>query len=137
MLSVTPYIVFRGNCREAVDFYKQALGAEVVGLQTFGESPMASRGPADYIVHGTLRIGDSSIMVSDDPRPSTTAAAEDKISMAIGLQDSERAKQIFDSLAQGGSVTMPLQKTYWAGSFGMLTDKFGVKWMINCEGAEA
>lgn len=132
MLGVNPYIVFKGNCREAIDFYKTAVGAEVVFMQTFGESPMSSMGPADHIMHSTLQVGDSRIMMSDDPRPEA-AGGGGNISLAIGLNDPEQAKQLFAGLAEDGTVSMPIQKTYWAEAFGMLTDKFGIKWMINCE----
>lgn len=131
-MGITPYITFRGNCREAIEFYKTALGAEVLFMQTFGESPMAAMGPAEKIMHASLKIDDSTIMMSDDPNSQGDAGAGD-ISLAIGLNDPEKAKQVFDKLAKGGSVIMALEKTFWAEAFGMLTDKFGVRWMINCE----
>lgn len=132
MIGVHPYIAFPGNCREAIEFYKSALGAEVLFVQTMGQSPMPDMGPADNIMHCTLKVGDSPVMLCDDPR-SNTAAAGGNISLAMSLDDSSRATQLFDNLAQGGTVIMPLQKTYWAEAFGMVTDRFGVKWMINCE----
>jgi len=132
MLGVNPYVTFKGNCREAIEFYKSALDGKVVFVQTVGESPMKDMGPADNIMHSTIRVGDSPIMMSDDPRPDSPAASGN-ISLAIGLNDPERANQIFTNLAAGGSVIMPLAKTYWAEAFGMVTDKFGVKWMINCD----
>jgi len=132
MFSVHPYITFKGNCREAIDFYKNALDGKILFVQTVGEAPMKDMGPPDNIMHCTIRVGDSSIMMSDDPRPGSAADAGN-ISLAIGLNDAERAKQIFANLSTGGSVIMPLEKTYWADAFGMVTDKFGVKWMINCE----
>lgn len=132
MLGVSPYITFKGNCREAIEFYKNALNAEVLFTQTVGESPMPEMGPPENIMHSTLKIGDSTIMMSDDPRPDA-AAGGGNISLAIGLNDPERARKLFDKLASGGSVIMPLAKTYWAEAFGMVTDKFGVKWMINCD----
>jgi PhnB protein len=131
MLGVNPYIAFKGNCREAIEFYKSALNAQVLFTQTVGESPMSDMGPADNIMHCTIKVGDSTIMMSDDPQPGGPTAGN--ISLAIGLDKPEEAKQIFDNLANGGSVIMPLQKTYWAEAFGMLTDKFGIKWMVNCD----
>ena len=132
MLGVHPYIAYKGNCREAIEFYKNALGAEVLFSQTIGESPMSEMGPADNIMHCTLKVGESNIMMCDDPQPDV-AAAGGNISLALGLDDPERARQMFDNLANGGSVVMPLQKTFWAEAFGMVNDKFGVKWMVNCE----
>lgn len=132
MLGVHPYISFKGNCREAIEFYKSALGAEVIFTQTIGESPMSNMGPAENIMHCTIKVGDSTIMMSDDPNPDG-AAAGGNISLAIGADDPERARRIFGNLAKGGSVIMPLEKTFWAEAFGMVSDKFGVKWMVNCE----
>ncbi|HYO84664.1 MAG TPA: glyoxalase/bleomycin resistance/extradiol dioxygenase family protein [Bryobacteraceae bacterium] len=132
MLGINPYIAYNGTCREAIEFYKQALGAEVLFTQTVGESPMSDMGPADNIMHCTMKVGDSTIMLSDDPRPDA-AAAGGNISLSIGLNDPEQARQVFTTLADGGSVIMPLEKTYWAEAFGMLTDRFGVKWMVNCD----
>jgi len=132
MLGVNPYIAFKGNCREAIEFYKSALDAEVLFTQTVGESRMSDMGPAENIMHCTVKVGNSTIMMCDDPRPDD-AAGGGKISLAIGLNDPERAKQIFGNLAQGGSVVMPLEKTYWAEAFGMVIDRFGVKWMVNCD----
>ncbi len=132
MLGVNPYIAFKGNCREAIEFYKSALGAEVLFIQTVGESPMKDMGPAENIMHCTIKVGNSTLMMCDDPRPDAVQGGGN-ISLAIGLNDPERAKQIFAGLAQGGSVVMPLEKTYWAEAFGMVTDKFGLHWMINCD----
>ena len=133
MLGVNPYIAFKGTCRQAIEFYKNALGAEVVFTQTVGESPMSNIGPAENIMHSTIKVGDSTIMMCDDPRPEA-GTDNGNISLAIGLNDPEKAKQLFDNLAKDGSVIMPMTKTYWAEAFGMVTDKFGVKWMVNCGG---
>lgn len=132
MLGVNPYIAFKGNCGEAIAFYRSALNAEVLFSQTVGESPMSAMGPAENIAHCTIKVGDSTIMMCDDPRPDA-AAGGGNISLAIGLNDPERAKQIFGNLAKDGSVLMPLEKTYWAEAFGMVTDKFGIRWMVNCD----
>jgi PhnB protein len=132
MLGVSPYIAFRGNCRDAIEFYKSALDAEVLFSQTMGESPMRDMGPADNIMHCTIKVGESTIMMCDDPSPHG-AGAGGNISLAIGLNDPQRARQLFENLAKGGSIIMPLEKTFWAEAFGMVTDKFGIKWMVNCD----
>jgi len=132
MLGVSPYIAFKGNCRGAIEFYKNALDAEVLFTQTVGESPGSGMGPAENIMHCTIKVGGSTIMMCDDPRPDAEAGAGN-ISLAIGLNDPERAKQIFANLSKDGAVVMPLEKTYWAEAFGMVIDKFGVKWMVNCD----
>ena len=132
MLGVKPYIAFRGNCREAIDFYKQALGAEELFSQTYGESPMADMGAADAIMHATIKVGDTHIMMCDDFH-TQNFTTDGNVSLAVGLTDVDRAKAIFANLSDGGNVTMPIDKTFWAEAFGMLTDKFGIKWMVNCD----
>ena len=130
MLGVNPYIAFKGNCREAIEFYKNALGAEVLFSQTMGESPMSKMGPAENIMHCTIKVGDSTIMMCDDPRPDA-AASGGNISLAIGLNDPERAKQLFGNLSKGGSVLMPLENMFWGDRYGQMRDPFGVIWAIN------
>jgi PhnB protein len=132
MQGVHPYAAFRGNCREAIDFYKSALNATEVYAQTYGDSPMAEMGNADAIMHATIKIGDTNIMMCDDFH-SPDFSTGGNISLAIGLDDVDLAKKYFAALSEGGTVTMPLDKTFWAEAFGMLTDKFGVKWMVNCD----
>ena len=131
-MEANPYIAFKGNCREAIEFYKSALDAEVLFTQTVGESPMTDMGPAENIMHCSMKIGDSTIMLCDDPRPES-GGSDGNITLAIGLHDTARAKQLFDNLAKGGTVVMPLDKTFWAEAFGMVTDRFGIKWMVNCD----
>lgn len=132
MFGVNPYIGFKGNCREAIEFYKSALDAQVLFSQTYGQSPMSGMGPAQNIMHCTIKVGASTIMMCDDPSPDG-AAAGGNISLAIGLNDPERAKQLFENLSEGGSVIVPLEKTFWAEAFGMVADKFGIKWMVNSD----
>src|SRR3954447_11945774 len=112
MLKVSPYIAFKGNCRDAIEFYKTAWGAEVLFTQTVGESPMSDMGPAANIMHCTIKVGSSTIMLCDDPNPAG-AASGGNITLAIGLNDPARAHELFDNLAQRGTVIMPLEKTYW------------------------
>jgi PhnB protein len=133
MLKVSPYIAFKGNCGQAIEFYRSALDAEVLFVQKVGESPMSNMGPPENIMHCTIKVGESTVMMCDDPRPGGVPAAAGNISLAIGLNDPERAKQLFGNLAEGGSIVMPLEKTYWAEAFGMVTDKFGIRWMVNCD----
>lgn len=132
MLGVNPYIAFRGNCREAIDFYKQALGAEELYSQTYGDSPMPDMGSSDAIMHASLKIGDSTVMFCDDLH-SENFSTGGNISLAIGLNDVDKARTYFKNLSDGGTVTMPLDKTFWAEAFGMVTDKFGINWMVNCD----
>lgn len=134
MLGIKPYISFKGNCKEAMNFYKDRLGAEVLFTQTYGESPMAGKGPDDKIMHCSLKIGDSVIMACDnvfeDSNPTTVG---NNISLAIGTNDVAQADKAFEELSEGATILMPMQETFWAERFGMLTDKFGINWMFNCE----
>jgi len=135
MLKVNPYIAFKGNCREAIEFYKGALDAQVLFTQTVGDSPIPDMGPAANIMHCTLKVGDSTVMMCDDPKPGGGAAGGN-ISLAIGLNDPGRARKIFANLADGGTVVMPVEKTFWAEAFGVLIDRFGIQWMVNCEASK-
>ncbi len=134
MLGVNPYIAFKGNAQEAIDFYKRALDAELIFSQTWGETPHSQPGMEDKIMHATIKVGGSTIMMCDMP-PSEVASGGN-ISLAIGLNDVDKAKELFNNLSDGGNVTMPLDKTFWAEAFGMVTDKFGINWMVNCDSAK-
>ena len=131
MTGVHPFIMFAGNCQEAIDFYQKAIGAELLYSQKWGETPHAQPGLEDKIMHATIKVGDSNIMMSDGSPEDVPESSN--IQLAIGLDDVGKAREMFDNLSDGGSVTMPLDKTFWAEAFGMLTDKFGVKWMVNCD----
>lgn len=132
-MKISPYITLKGNCKEALEFYQGALGAKLVYSQTFGDSPMPSAGVEDKILHATLDVEGSILMMSDDPSPGP-GAESGNISLTIGLTDPARAEELFGKLAAGGMVLMALEKTFWAEKFGLVKDKFGVLWMINCEG---
>ena len=132
MIGVQPYLNFNGNCEEAINFYKDALGGEILFIQRYGESPMKGMGDDNNVMHCTLKIGDTHIMGCDNPE-GQSATSGSNISLAYGLDDPAAAETMFERLADGGNVTMPLQETFWADRFGMLTDKFGINWMFNCE----
>ena len=135
MLGIKPYLTFNGNCKEAINFYKEILGGEILFSQTFGESPMKGHGADDLIMHTSIKIGDSVIMASDNGQPEQAVNVGNNISLAIGSDDVAAAEKMFDKLAAAGKVNMPMQETFWAERFGMLTDKFGINWMFNCEKA--
>ena len=130
MLGVKPYISFTGNCREAIDFYKGALGATELFSQKWGETRHTVPGYEEKIMHATIQVGDTHLMMCDSPEE---PANKGNISLAIGLDDKDKAKEFFDNLSDGGKVTMPLDETFWADAFGMCVDKFGIHWMVNCE----
>jgi PhnB protein len=131
--SVQPYLFFGGRCEEAIEFYKKALGAEVVMLARFKDAPEQKPGFPDCfqekIMHATLRIGETMVMASDG-RCEGPAVFEG-FSLSITVTDEAEAERVFAALSDGGLVTMPLEKTFWAPKFGMLQDKFGVGWMVS------
>jgi PhnB protein len=128
---VQPYLSFEGRCDEAVKFYQAAVGAEVQMLMRFKEAPdqsMMSPGSADKVMHVSMRIGDSVVMASDGRCSGTTGF--NGISLSLSVADDAQAERLFAGLSDGGQVTMPLAKTFFASKFGMLTDRFGVSWMV-------
>ena len=127
---LTPYLNFNGKTAEAMRFYHSILGGELT-MQTFGEAKMAeSPEDNDLIVHAALKNNALSIMASDG-QPKEPVKFGDNIHMSLAGPDSGRLTEIFNRLAQGGKVDMPLAKQFWGDTFGMLTDKFGVHWMVN------
>jgi PhnB protein len=134
VLGIKPYISFKGDCEEAINFYKEKLGAEVLFMQRYGESPMAGKGPDDKIMHCSIKIGDSVIMACDNvfehQNPTTVG---NNITLALGTNDVPQSEDLFKKMSDGASIVMPIQETFWAERFGMLTDKFGINWMINCD----
>jgi PhnB protein len=127
-MQVQPYLMFDGRCQEAVEFYRKALGAEVQMLMLAKDTPdpAACPIPADKVAHACLRIGDTLIMASDGAGKSSFQG----FSLSIAVPEEKKAKELFASLADGGQVQMPLAKTFFASSFGMVADRFGVSWMI-------
>ena len=134
MLGLNPYLTFNGNCEEAFTFYEKALGAKVVAKMPFGGSPMDEHvGPEwkSKILHATMMVGDRPVHGSDAP-PERYQKPQG-ISISLSLTDPAEADRIFQALEAGGEVGMPIQQTFWAKRFGMVTDKFGIPWMLNCE----
>jgi PhnB protein len=131
MIGVNPYIAYKGNCREAIEFYKNALGAELLFSQNWGDTPHSQPGMEDKIMHATIKVGGSHVMMCDMADEYVQIGGN--VSLAIGLNEVDKAREMFDNLSDGGTVTMPLDKTFWAEAFGMVTDKFGINWMVNCD----
>ena len=137
-MKTTPYLNFDGKSEEALNFYAQALGAQVVGLMRFGETPAAEHVPAeahDQVMHACLQYGDDALLMASDTGciPDQGFRGYDGFSIALAPRSVAEARRVFDALADGGKVTMPLEKTFWADAFGNLVDRYGVGWLINCE----
>ena len=138
-MKVQAYVTFGGRCEEALEFYKKSLGAEVTALMRWKESPDAAMKPPpgyeEKIMHANFSIGETQLMAADGMGGNS---AEFKgMTLAIEAADDAEAKRFFAALSQGGKVSMPLMKTFWTSSFGMLNDKFGVPWMVNVAAAES
>lgn len=129
------YLTFNGNAAEALAFYAKALGGKVIFSMSFGESPMGAETPAAYkdkIMHATLEARGHQLMASDMP-PGMPFEGHKGFSLSVQGNSADEGKKLFDALAAGGEVTMPYGPQFWATGFGMLKDKFGVPWMVNCE----
>ena len=133
MIGVKPYISFAGNCEEAMNYYKDCLGGQILGIERYGNSPMGGAGDPQKVMHCVLKVGDTVIMAADSKAPDNATTIGNNVSLAVGIDSVEDAERMFDAMCQGGKATMPLQETYWAARFGMLTDKYGINWMFNCE----
>ena len=134
-MQVNPYLSFKGDCEAAFKFYEQSLGGKPGALFRYAGSPMADQVPADWqdkIMHGSVRVGDQ-VLMGGDVAPGQYEEPKG-FSLSIQLQRTADAERIFHELAGGGRVVMPLEKTFWAARFGMVVDRFGIPWLINCEG---
>jgi len=133
-MQVQPYLFFEGRCEEAIEFYKKCLGAEVVRLNRFRDSPGPGMVPpemGDKIMHADLKMGDSIVMLSDGR--CTGLVTFGGFSLSFRAENNEQAEHAFTELAQGGSVDAPMVETFFASRFGMLRDRFGVHWMVIAE----
>jgi PhnB protein len=130
------YLSFNGQCEAAFTFYEQCLGAQLGAIFRYAGSPMANQVPADWqdkVMHGSVTIGGQVLMGADV----ADGYEEPKgFSLSLQIKSTTEAERIFHELAKEGRVAMPLEKTFWAERFGMVVDRFGVPWLINCEGSD-
>jgi len=133
-MKVQPYLFFEGRCEEALEFYKTALGAEVIMLMRFKDNPeppevsMTPPESENKIMHASFHIGDTDIMASDG-RCSGQAVTQG-FSLCIKADNEAEAQRLFANISDGGQVQMPLTKTFFSPQFGMVADRFGVSWMV-------
>lgn len=136
---IHPYLMFDGNARDAIALYEKALGAKVENLMRFGDVPAGPQGPgcaddpenASRILHACLRIGDAVVMLSDGPA-GVPAPKETNVQVSLELDDVRDLEARFDALAAGGKVGVAPHDAFWGARFGMLTDAFGIRWMLSC-----
>lgn len=137
LLGLTPYLTFSGRCEEALEFYKQAIGAKVEMVMRFNQSPdpvppgMMEAGFETKIMHSSFHVGDLRVMATDG---CDSKSQFDGFSLALTVSTEAEADRYFNGLADGGTVSMPLGKTFWSPRFGMVKDRFGVHWMVMVPG---
>ncbi len=133
-MQVQPYLFFDGRCEEAIEFYRRTLGAEVKALMRWKDCPeppnkdMVPPGSENKVMHSSFRIGETEVMASDggcQGKPSFQG-----FSLSVAAPNEAEAKRLFNALGDGGQVQMPLAKTFFSPSFGMVADRFGVSWMV-------
>ena len=133
-MQINPYLNFNGQCEEAFTFYAQVLGGKIEAMMPHEGTPAAEHVPLEWrksIMHARLSVGDNVLMGSDAPPPHQ--AKPQGFYVSVNVTKPAEAERIFDKLAERGTVNMPIQETFWAARFGMLVDRFGTPWMVNCE----
>jgi PhnB protein len=131
-MQIDPHLSFSGNCEEAFKFYEKTFGGKIEFKMTYGESPMAAQTVPEArndIMHISMRVGNRVLMGADAPPQYQTKAQG--FCVCVAADDAAEAERVFNALAEGGQVTMPLAETFWSPRFGMLTDRFGIPWMVN------
>lgn len=135
MASLNPYLNFNGNTEEAFNFYRSAFGTDFGMVMRFKDMPQefqSSEAEGDKIMHISLPIGEGTILMgSDSPEAMGKVNMGNNFHISINTSSEEEADKLFKSLSEGGKTTMAMAKTFWGAYFGMLTDKFGVNWMVN------
>ncbi len=134
---IEAYLTFGGNCEEALNFYKRCLGGEITALMRYEGSPMDTPDlPPEWkkrVLHSTFECQGARLMASDG-MPGQPKPAYQGITLSLHIpNDLEACRKAFNALAEGGQVTMPFEPPFWGGHFGMLTDRFGVPWMVSSE----
>lgn len=134
-MQIQPYLSFKGDCEAAFKFYESSLGGQPGAIFRYGGSPMEGDAPPDWsdkVMHGSITVG-GIVLMGADVAPDRYEKPKG-FSLSIQIKSTAEAERIFGELADGGSVVMPLAETFWAARFGMVVDRFGVPWLINCEG---
>ena len=132
-MTVSTYLTFDGNCREAFEFYRDVFGGEFEMLSTFGESPDDMGVPEelkDAVMHVSLPIGNSVLMGSDNAPEGPPLAVGNNFSLSVEAESRAQADHLLARLSAGGAVTMPMDETFWGAYFGMCSDRFGINWMV-------
>ncbi len=132
-MHTNPYLTFDGRCREAFEHYARVLGGEIEGILTHGETPLAPQTLSPWrskVMHASLKLRDGSVLMGTDAPPERYERPHG-FALTVQVDSAAEAKRVFEALAEGGRVEMPLQETFWAHRFGSLTDRFNIPWMVN------
>ena len=134
MEKLKPYLMYKGDCEEAVNFYKKFFDGEIAFMGRYGDSPMeVAESHKNKILHIELKFWGGSILASDNiDSAESSKTNSSSIQLSLGFKDPLKMENTFNCLKQDGQVTMELKEQFWGDKFGMLTDKFGIKWMFNC-----
>ena len=136
-MQMHPYLSFNGQCEAAFKLYEQCLGGQLGPFFRYAGTPLSDQVPADWqdkVMHGSLIIG-GQVLMGGDVAPESYEAPKG-FSLSLQMKSTAEAERIFNELSKDGRVTLALEKTFWAERFGMVVDRFGIPWLINCEGSE-
>lgn len=136
-MEMSPYLSFKGDCEAAFRFYEHCLGGRVGAIFRYAGMPLADQVPADWqdkIMHASLTLGEQ-VLMGADVAPDRYEEPKG-FSLSLQMKSTADAERVFRELARGGRIVIPLEKTFWAARFGMLVDRFGIPWLINCEGSD-
>lgn len=132
MKNLVPYLSFAGKCREAFNFYKECFKGEIVAIQTYAEVNMqVDEAYKQNVIHAEFKAEDIHLMGSDS-RPGFVPNPGNNVTLNVNMSDEKEQDAIFNALADGGSITMPLERTFWGARYGQVTDRYGINWMLNC-----
>ena len=137
IMQINPYLSFKGDCEKAFKFYEQCLGGRLGGIFRYAGTPLANEVPADWhdkVMHGSLTVG-GLVLMGGDVAPDRYQEPKG-FSLSLQIESTADAERVFHELAKDGTVMMPLEQTFWAARFGMVVDRFGIPWLINCEGSD-
>ena len=133
MKKFSPYISFNGDCKKALEFYKEVFGGQILNLALFSDSPVeVDEEDKDRVMHAVFE-SDAVFFMAADTMPGSCVFVGDNISFSLEFEHLDVQKRIFEQMAEDGTIVMPLQDTFWGTTFGMLVDQFGMSWMFNCE----
>ncbi len=132
-MELAPYLMFDGNCEEAMNFYAKALDGKINHLSRYKDAPMPDikEDEKERVMHASLSAKGINIMASDAGPGSENISSGGPVHLCLSFDNAKEEEKIYNNLKEGGTVTMPLQDTFWGATYGMLTDKFGINWMLN------